>query len=109
MNKYLEALEAKREDAQKEIKRLCNLSVGEICIGDITALRNQIATYTECIELYKSMQSKNEELLSILKLCAEVRHNELYIYLSNRTDGDIGNGIKENEAFDKVKRWLENE
>lgn len=57
----------------------------------------------EEIELIK----RDLEVLEILKHCCQIRRNELLIYITDRTDNDIGNGVKEYEAFDKVKEWLE--
>lgn len=60
------------------------------------------------IEKALQQAEKDKKLLEILKLCGNTKSDELQIYLSNRTDGDIGNGVPECEAFKIVKEWLEN-
>lgn len=46
------------------------------------------------------------ELLDILKHTAKSRHNEVQFYLSNKTDSDIGNGVSEHVAFNRILAWL---
>lgn len=60
-------------------------------------------------EKLKAIQEikKDLEILDMLKHCCQIRRNEILIYITDRTDTDIGNGVEECEAFDEVKEWLE--
>lgn len=49
------------------------------------------------------------EVLDNIKHTSKCRHGEFMSYITNRTDSDIGNGVKECDAFNKVVEWLKNE